>query len=110
MMTRIDLGAIKEHAIRTALALGAGAVRVARAYADEESRRRMEAAFERGDFATWGYDGEYARRACDPGALLRGARSVVCIALPYAVPGPAKRAPLRGRVSNYAWSFDYHRR
>jgi epoxyqueuosine reductase len=110
MITSIDPGAIKERAIRTALELGAGAVRVAPAYADDESRQRMEAAFERGDFATWGYDAQYARRASDPGELLRDARSVVCIALPYATPGPARGAPLHGRISNYAWSSDYHRR
>ncbi len=110
MMTRIDLGAIKERAIRTARGLGAGAVRVAPAFADEASRRRMQAAFERGDFATWGYGAEYARRASDPGELLRGARSVICVALPYATRGSRRIAPLRGRVSNYAWSSDYHRR
>ncbi|HEY4433912.1 MAG TPA: QueG-associated DUF1730 domain-containing protein, partial [Candidatus Cybelea sp.] len=101
---------IKDLAVRRALALGAGAVRVTSARADEESRRRMQAAFERGDFLCWGYDDRYARRATDPGELCRGARSVICIALPYAAPGTRSRDPLRGRVSNYAWSGDYHRR
>lgn len=108
MMTSIDPGEIKERAIRTALERGAGAVRVAPASPDDASRRRMEAAFERGDFTTWGYDAEYARRASDPSDLLRDARSVVCVALPYAAPQPRNGAPLRGRVSNYAWSADYH--
>ncbi len=31
------------------------------------------------------------------------------MAVAYAVPAVARRAPLRGRVSNYAWSRDYHR-
>jgi epoxyqueuosine reductase len=101
--------AIKALAVRTALELGAGAARVTRARTDEESRRRMEAAFERGDFSAWGYDGEYARRATDPTNLLDGAQSVICIALPYATPQTVGGA-LRGRVSNYAWSADYHRR
>ncbi|HEY2554016.1 MAG TPA: tRNA epoxyqueuosine(34) reductase QueG [Candidatus Cybelea sp.] len=101
---------IKDLAVRSALALGAGAVRVTSARADEESRRRMQAAFERGDFLCWGYDARYARRATDPGELCRGARSVICVALPYAAPGARNREPLRGRVSNYAWSGDYHRR
>jgi epoxyqueuosine reductase QueG len=82
-MTTADSAAIKERAIRTALELGAGAVRVAPAFADEESRRRMQAAFGRGDLATWGYGDDYARRASDPDDLLRGARSVLCVALPY---------------------------
>lgn len=101
--------AIKQLAVRTALALGAGAVRVTSAHADEESRRRMQAAFARGDFLCWSYDDEYARRATDPGELSAGARSVVCIAFPYATAAP-RPGPLRGRVSNYAWSADYHRR
>jgi epoxyqueuosine reductase len=108
MMTKADLGAVKERAVRTALELGAGAVRVAPAHADEESRQRLQAAFARGDFSTWPYDAEYARRACDPSTLLREARSVVCLALPYATASPQSVPPLRGRVSNYAWSADYH--
>jgi epoxyqueuosine reductase len=100
---------IKERAVRAALQLGAAAVRVTSARPDEESRRRMHAAFERGDFLGWSYDDDYAACATDPGRLIAGARSVVCIALPYATPAPAS-GPLRGRVSNYAWSPDYHRR
>ncbi|MGA7283877.1 MAG: tRNA epoxyqueuosine(34) reductase QueG, partial [Candidatus Cybelea sp.] len=110
MTTTIDPAKIKEGAIRKALELGAGAVRVASALPDEASRRRMRESFSRGDLSTWGYDAEYARRASDPGELLRGARSVVCIAVPYATSRPEQRAPLQGRVSNYAWSSDYHRR
>lgn len=107
-MTTLDSQAIKERAIRTALKLGARAVRVAPAWPDDESRRRMDEAFERGDFATWGYDGAYAARANDPRSLLRDARSVLCVAVPYALPEPKAKSPLSGRVSNYAWSFDYH--
>lgn len=105
-----DAARVKQRAIDVALAHGAGAVRIAPAHPDQTARGRMEAAFDRGDFVTWRYDGEYARRAADPRSLLRDARSVVCIAVPYAVHARAKRAPLRGRVSNYAWSSDYHRR
>jgi epoxyqueuosine reductase len=110
MIATLDSGAIKARAIRTALELGAGAVRVTPAVADEASRQRMDAAFRRGDFATWGYGTAYARRASDPGELLRDARSVVCVAMPYAVPEPRTSGPLCGRVSNYAWSADYHER
>ena len=88
---------------------GAAAVRVASARPDEAARARMERAFAGGDFATWSYDERYARTASDPGALLPGARSVVCIAVPYATPPPPERRG-RGRVSAYAWSEDYHRR
>jgi epoxyqueuosine reductase len=40
---------------------------------------------------------------------LPNARSVVCVAVAYATPSAPRRGPLRGRVSNYAWSRDYHR-
>jgi len=83
---------------------------VAPAEPDARAAARMRAAFARGDFATWGYDGPYADRAAAPATLLAGAASVVCIAVPYATPAPAGRGPLTGRVSNYAWSADYHGR
>ena len=92
-----------------ARACGAGAVRIAAADADAETRARMRAAVARGDVATWPYDDAYAGAASDPAMLLPGARSVVCIAVPYATPAPRERRGL-GRVSAYAWSADYHRR
>jgi epoxyqueuosine reductase len=88
---------------------GAGAVRIARADADEATRARLRAALNRGDLATWSYDETYARTASDPAELLPGARSVVCVAVAYATPIPRERHG-RGRVSAYAWSRDYHRR
>jgi epoxyqueuosine reductase len=108
MQMTIAPEAIKERARRAALAHGAGQVCVAAARTDAASRRRMVEAFARGDFATWRYDETYALRATDPQSILPNARSVVCIAVPYAASPPATRVPLRGRVSNYAWSADYH--
>jgi epoxyqueuosine reductase len=87
---------------------GAVAVRIASAEPDVATRERMRAAFARGDLATWSYDDAYAAKASDPSSLLPGARSVVCIAVPYATPIPDERRG-RGRVSAYAWSPDYHR-
>ncbi|HTU70621.1 MAG TPA: tRNA epoxyqueuosine(34) reductase QueG [Candidatus Baltobacteraceae bacterium] len=104
-----DRAAIKRLAVERAKAMGAGEVRVVDARDDAETRERMRAAFERGDFVTWGYGDDYARTAASPQHVLAGARSIVCIAIPYATPAPA-RPPLHGRVSNYAWSLDYHRR
>ncbi len=94
--------------MRAAHAAGAGAVAIASARPDERAAQRMREAFARGDFTTWAYDAGYAERAADPSTLLTGARSVVCVAVPYATAAPAGRAPLTGRVSNYAWSADYH--
>ncbi len=105
-----DLAALKARVIAAARERGAADVRVAPALPDAGARERMRAAFARGDFATWGYGDAYAESASDPRAVLAGARTVVCIAMPYATPAPARRAPLRGRASNYAWSEDYHRR
>jgi epoxyqueuosine reductase len=107
---KADPAVIKRLAVATARQLGAGDVRVAPAFDDRKSRRRMQEAFSRGDFDSWGYGEDYARRAANPRSLLRGARTVVCIAVPYAVAAPEQDAPLRGRVSNYAWSPDYHLR
>ncbi len=69
----------------------------------------MRSSFARGDLATWRYDEGYAHAATSPRTLLSNARSVICIGMPYATP-PSQRPPLSGRVSNYAWSSDYHRR
>ncbi|BDE06246.1 4Fe-4S ferredoxin [Vulcanimicrobium alpinum] len=91
-----------------ARARGAAAVRIASAQPDALTRERMRAAFARGDLATWPYGEAYAAAASDPATLLPGARSVVCIAIPYATPVPRERRGY-GRVSAYAWSADYHR-
>jgi epoxyqueuosine reductase len=100
---------IKAAVVAAARERGAADVRVVAAHEDATARERMSAAFGRGDFITWGYGVGYANAASDPTALLASARSIVCIAMPYATPGP-RRTRLRGRVSNYAWSNDYHRR
>ena len=104
-----DAGAIKALAIEAAIQRGAAEVRVVSAFADSASRERLRESFARGDLATWNYDDDYARAASDPQTLLPQARSVICIAVPYAT-RQARSKRLRGRVSNYAWSLDYHQR
>jgi epoxyqueuosine reductase len=106
---RSDGEAIKHRIIAEAKARGAVEVRVTDAVADRELRERLRSSFERGDLETWPYDESYARAASDPQMVLAGARSIVCIAVPYAT-SATHRAPLQGRVSNYAWSEDYHHR
>jgi epoxyqueuosine reductase len=95
--------------VAAARAAGADAVRIAPADALEPTRAALAAAFARGDLRTWPYDDDYAARASDPRQLLADARSVICIAVAYATPA-ARRSRGHGRVSNYAWSADYHRR
>jgi epoxyqueuosine reductase len=104
-----ELQALKRLACDAARELGAADVRIAPARTDEMTREAMRAAFARGDFTTWRYDDEYARKASSPQHVLAGAQSVICIAMPYRTAEPAP-APLTGRVSNYAWSADYHHR
>ena len=101
--------AIKARLAAIARAHGAESLRVARAVPDERTHERMRNAFARGYFTTWAYDDGYARAASDPNAVLEGARSIVCLAFPYATREP-RRTHLQGRVSNYAWSADYHDR
>lgn len=88
--------------------LGASDLRVADATADALTRERMRASFARGDLDTWGYDDAYAAAASDVETLLEGAQRIVCVAVPYRTRDAAARGPLQGRVSNYAWSNDYH--
>jgi epoxyqueuosine reductase len=104
-----DAVALTAAVKRAAVECGARAVRITGADADPATRERMRASFERGDLATWPYGEAYAAAAADPATLLPGARSVVCIAVPYVTRPPAERRG-RGRVSAYAWSRDYHRR
>jgi epoxyqueuosine reductase len=95
--------------IAAAHACGADIVRIAPADALAAARERLAASFARGDLATWPYDARHAAAAADPRTLLADARSVICIGVRYATPAVA---PVRGRgrVSNYAWSDDYHGR
>jgi len=102
--------AVKERIVALAREAGAASVAIAAADDDLRSRERFDAALERGDLASWPYDPEYVARATSPAALLEGAKSVVCVAIPYATDPPSGRAPLTGRFSNYAWGADYHRR
>lgn len=95
---------------RVAREAGATSIAIADAARSTETFEHMRASFARGDLETWGYDETYASRASDPATILTGARSVVCVAISYATPSPKYRTPLHGRVSNYAWSDDYHGR
>ena len=89
--------------------LGASDVRVASTNDTARVRRELRESFARGDLATWPYDDAYAAKAADPSQVLAGARSVICIAVPYeAAISPTQ--PRAGRVSNYVGSADYHQR
>jgi epoxyqueuosine reductase len=100
---------LRQSVIAAAHACGADAVRIAPADAQTWTHERLSASFGRGDLETWSYDETYAAKAADARTLLPGAESVICVAVAYATPPEPERRG-RGRVSNYAWSDDYHRR
>jgi epoxyqueuosine reductase len=84
-------------------------VRIAPATPLADARERMSASIARGDLASWEYGPSYAVASSDPRTLLADARSVICVAVAYAAEAPPPERG-RGRVSNYAWSDDYHTR
>jgi epoxyqueuosine reductase len=84
-------------------------VRIAPALPLAQTRERFVSSVARGDLASWPYDDRHAAAAADPRTLLADAQSVVCVAVAYATPA-ARHVRGRGRVSNYAWSNDYHQR
>lgn len=104
-----DPQTIKALARDEAKRLGASDVRITDASAHRAAEDAMRKSFVRGDFQTWSYDDAYAATAAAPENLLAGAQSVICIAVPYRT---EYRQPerLEGRISNYAWSTDYHHR
>jgi epoxyqueuosine reductase len=106
LVTPAALRALVERVAREA---GAGDVKIASAGDDAATRARFAASIERGDLSTWPYDAAYAEKAASPQALLADARSVICVAIPYPTRAPRGRGPLTGRISNYAWSTNYHR-
>ncbi|MBV8425559.1 MAG: tRNA epoxyqueuosine(34) reductase QueG, partial [Candidatus Eremiobacteraeota bacterium] len=83
-------------------------MRIADAHADAQARDRMRASFARGDLSTWGYDDAYAAAATNPRHILPDASRVICVAVPYRTVDAPRALPVTGRVSNYAWSADYH--
>ncbi len=65
-----------------------------------------------GLLANWHYPDEDIERNCQPQHVLPGARSIVCTATSYltaAEPYDPSAPGLRGAVSSYSWSKDYHR-
>lgn len=62
----------------------------------------------RGEHGPMGYLAEDVERRLDPGALVPGARSVICVADRYADGRPDRRIPGHGRIARYARGEDYH--
>ena len=49
-----------------------------------------------------------AQKRRNPGQVLKGARSILVLAMNYYTEPELADAPLKGRISRYAWGDDYH--
>lgn len=88
--------------------LGFEACRIARAEPLDEEARRLEAWLRSGMHASMAWMERHFEVRVDPGRLLEGARSVICLLHSYYVPVEPDRRPEVGRIARYAWGEDYH--
>lgn len=93
-----------------ALALGFDAVGIARAE-PLDAQGRYDAWLAAGRHGEMEYlaSDEHRERRADPTKILRGIRSVVCVALCYPPDRDAERDRRLGRIARYAVGDDYHR-
>jgi epoxyqueuosine reductase len=99
---------IKEQA----LACGFSRVGVAEAVSLDEDRAALTRWLDAGMHGTMAWLASDVARRCDPRLVVRGAQSVIVLALDYDNAAPRTRAVALGRdeawVSRYAWGDDYH--
>jgi epoxyqueuosine reductase len=93
---------------RRARELGFQKVGVVRAEALTDERARLEEWLARGLHASMAWMERGVGRRTDPRELLRGARTVVAVALNYYTPHEHPDDPAAGKISRYAWGDDYH--
>jgi epoxyqueuosine reductase len=91
-----------------ALELGFTKVGIARAeQLDEEATHLQE-------WLSHGYQGSMdwmkrtVEKRIDPGNIVPGAKSVICVALNYYTAAQHSHDPAVGKISRYAWGDDYH--
>lgn len=102
---------LTQHVKDTALSLGFDAVGITHAGAvGPRDRERFARWLEAGHQAGMGYMARDADKRMDPGLLLEGARSIVCVGLNYNPPdvGATTSAGPVGRVTDFALYDDYH--
>ena len=92
-----------------AMAEGFARVGVAPAGGAREPARQLREWLSAGRHGEMAYLARNLDRRLDPGRLVAGARSVICLAVGYAPGGPAPAAQPAGPVAAYARGRDYHR-
>lgn len=101
-------GAVLDGLRREAFRLGFSAIGVTTAQPPAEAAARLTGWLAKGYDGTMAYMGRGLDRRSDPGLILSGARTVICLAHPY-YPGefpPSDRDMIK--ISRYAWGRDYH--
>lgn len=108
-MDRFDPEEAKERIAEWARALGFSSVRIAPAERPLGSGFLLEW-LRRGMHAGMRYMEPDPDGRCDPGTILEGCQSVLCLAMPYdaRTPDPGATDPALARIARYAWGDDYH--
>lgn len=94
---------------RRARELGFDLVGVATAEPLPDDAGRLRAWVAAGMHGTMEYMERHAEKAARPAEITEGVRSIVVVGMSYRWDVPEPEGELRGRVSSYAWSTDYHR-
>lgn len=108
MASVADPGALSRAAKSEALSLGFALAGITSADDLVEDEARYQEWLDRGDHAAMVYLEKKSTMRSRPRELLEGARSALCLAMPYS---PSSTEPLpegHGRVASYAWGRDYH--
>jgi epoxyqueuosine reductase len=93
---------------RKGLSLGFAAVGIARATSLGTEAERLHEWLDRGYHASMRWMASRAEERVDPREVLRGARSIISVAVNYYTPEEHAGEPGAGKVSRYAWGDDYH--
>lgn len=89
--------------------LGFSLVGIAAAEPIPVESSRLQEWLARGYQATMVWMERRVERRNDPGQILPGAKSLVCLAMNYYTPFEHRSDSEHGKVSRYAWGEDYHR-
>lgn len=103
------MGSAEQRIKAKARDLGFTLVGIASAGALDEEASRLKEWLRRGYQATMAWMERRIEKRNDPGEVLPGAKSVVCVAMNYYTSFEHHNDGDRGKISRYAWGEDYHR-